>query len=111
MCEKIIYERPHLGKTKTRWKYVDYCNKWNERFGKDARIIQIVRHPYDQWNSVIRKKYIARNTTDTIPRQLREYFNCVPQYTQEVLNHSNSLSIKYEELTSHPKETIKQLYQ
>ena len=107
--EKIIYEKPFIGKTEET-RYIDYCDMWNDMFGDEARIIQIVRHPYDQWNSVIRKKYIARRITHTIPNNLRKYFNSVPEYTQRTMEYPNSISIKYEDLTGSPKNCMTRLY-
>lgn len=107
--EKIIYEHKYIGHKK-EYTYLDYCDMWFDKFGDEAKIIQIVRHPYDQWNSVVRRKYIARKTVHTIPTSLNRYFTCVPQFTEQIMKYPNSLSIKYEDLTRNPKDCMTRLY-
>lgn len=120
--EKNIYEKPYIDETK-KISYIDYCNLWNERFGNEAKIIQIVRHPYDQWNSLIHYKYQKENMNYKQPlykgskredhkivENLRRYFSCVSDYTKKIMSYPNSLSIKYEELIDNPEMTIEKLY-
>ena len=78
--EKIIYEKDRMGKLSTSPTPVDYCKMWNKRFKKGARIIQIIRHPYDVWNSLIMKKYVNRNIKHSIPRMTEKYFDFIPIY-------------------------------
>ena len=54
--EKVIYEKEVMGKaTNDAPTPVDYCKMWNKGFKNEARIIQIIRHPYDVWNSLLIK--------------------------------------------------------
>lgn len=108
--EKIIHEKRFIGKTKDT-KFYEYCDLWNKLFKDEAKIIQIVRHPYDQWNSIVKKKYKARRLIDKIPRQLKIYFNYLPETVEKIISQPNSLSIKYEDLTLEPKLTIKKMYE
>ena len=107
--EKIIYEKPFVGKKKD-YTFIDYCNDWNDLYGDDARIIQVVRHPYDSWNSIIQKKYVARRIPQYVCSNLRKYFKCVPQYTQEIMNFPNSFTFKMEHLIESPDEILNKLY-
>lgn len=120
--EKNIYEKPYIDETK-KFRYIDYCDLWNERFGDEARIIQIVRHPYDQWNSLIHYKYQKENMNynqvlykgskredHKIVKNLERYFSCVPEYTEKIMAYPNSLSIKYEELVNNSEKIIENIY-
>jgi hypothetical protein len=123
---KIIYQKPFVGSGITQeFSYINYCDLWNERYGDKAKIIQIVRHPYDQWNSIIGYRYQKENVNYNQPLyqggyvrdthkmiiNLRRYFSCVPEYTEKIMSYPNSLSIKYEDLVDHPESTIKKLYE
>ncbi len=60
--EKIIWEKRVIGKIgKSNESIIDYCLKWNDWFKDEARIVQIIRHPFDSLNSlVISKKRFPR---------------------------------------------------
>lgn len=109
--EKMIYEKDIVGKKKfSNITIVDYCKQWNKLFKKDARIVQIVRHPFDSWNSILKKKYIKRGEQSEIPRMLELYITYVPKYTEEIASLKNCLTIKYENLISNSEEVIRMIY-
>jgi hypothetical protein len=111
--EKNIYAKPIFGKLPKRPDHltaIKYCRKWNKYFGEEARIIQIVRHPYDVWNSMIRKKHLRRGIERTIIKDMKLYFDFFPEYIELMKKFPNCLSIKYEELVLDPMKVIKELY-
>lgn len=109
--EKLIYEKGVLGKRHiSNVTVVDYCKQWNKTFGKDSRIIQIVRHPFDSWNSIIRFKYRSRRIEKEIPRMFDQYLKCIPNYTQEISELKTCLTIKYENLVLNFKEITANIY-
>lgn len=123
---KIIYQKPFIGPGITQdFSYINYCDLWNERYGEQSKIIQIVRHPYDQWNSIIGYRYQKENVnykqplyqggkvrdTHKLIINLNRYFSCVPDYTEKIMSYPNSMSFKYEDLVVRPDEMIKMLYE
>lgn len=109
--EKVIYERDRMGKKNTNAPTpVDYCELWNNRFKDESRIIQIIRHPYDCWNSLLLKKYAARHIEHSIPRMLKAYFDFIPTYFNTISKFENCLTIKYEDLISNSDELIENIY-
>lgn len=111
--EKNIYGKSFYGKEPQRPDHltpITYCKKWNKFFGDEARLIQIVRHPHDVWNSMIRKKYMRRRMEEHIVREMKGYFNFFPVFIEEMRKFPNCLSIKYEELVMNPEVMIKKIY-
>jgi hypothetical protein len=111
--EKNIYGKAHFGKTPMRptdLTPIQYCRKWNKFFGKEARLVQIVRHPYDVWNSMILKLFIRRGWEAGIIKRMKSYFDFFPKYVNEMQKFPNCLSIKYEQFILHPDKTLKTLY-
>ena len=105
--EKIIYEKGVLGKRHlSKVTVVDYCRQWNKTFGKESKIIQVVRHPFDSWNSIIRFKYRTRRKEDQIPRMFEEYLKYIPKYTEAISKLDRCLTIKYENLVLNFKEVV-----
>lgn len=110
--EKVIYEKDVMGKRKnTDITPVDYCKLWNKRFKKEARILQIVRHPYDVWNSILLKKYIKRDLKNAIIKMEKAYFTHIPEYFSRISNFPNCLTIKYEDLVMNSKEMNSKIYE
>ena len=100
--EKVPYY-PNIRRTPT----VKYCEKWIEYFGEQSRIIHIVRHPYDITLSIM-KKYAGQNKFH-VPLTIykRKVINTIPQ----IMNLDNTLTIKYEQLITHPDITIPMIYE
>lgn len=108
--EKVINAKRVIGKIGTsNFTIVDYCMQWNDWFGDEAKIIQLVRHPCDSLNSlVISKKRHPRGPA--FGNVYREYLNYIPQFADDIFNISNCLTVKYENLLSNPKKVIKDMY-
>jgi len=108
--EKIIWEKRVTGKIgKTKENIIDYALKWNRWFGKEARIIQIVRHPYDSLNSlVISKKRFPRGPN--FPLVYQEYLGNASRFFEGLFSIPNCLTVKYENLIENPEQTIKKYY-
>jgi len=108
-AEKIIYEGPTFSST-TKDNPQLYCTKWNHFFGNEAKIIQIIRHPKDVWNSLLLKEFIKRGWTHIIIPRLKLYFDSFGTILNDIDYHDNCLTIKYEDLILNSKPTIKQIY-
>jgi len=108
--EKVICEKRVTGKIgKTSQTIVDYCLRWNDWFGKNARIVQIVRYPIDALNSLVvsKKKFPRGPGFGTI---YKEYLKYIPTYLFEISKIENCMTIKYENLLEEPKKIIRELY-
>ena len=109
--EKVIYEKEVMGKAnKDAPTPIDYCKLWNKRFKNEAIIIQIIRHPYDVWNSLLIKKYVRRDIKYAIVKMERKYFEVVPKYFTEVARFRNCLTVKYEDVVANPEIVIPEIY-
>ena len=110
--EKVIYERDIMGKLNSGAPTpVDYCKMWNKRFKGEARIVQIIRHPYDVWNSLLIKKYIRRNLKHAIIKMQKRYFDYVPGYFDRISKFKNCFTVKYEDLVTNSEVVIPQIYE
>ena len=108
--EKVIWEKRIIGKKgKTTDTIADYCKKWNDWFQDEARIVQIIRHPFDSLNSlVISKKRFPRGPA--FSSIYPQYLECAEKFIREINEFPNTMTIKYETLVTEPEKTIKQLY-
>ena len=109
VCEKIIYERKYIS-AKENFTYLDYCNLWNKTFKNQSKIIQILRHPYDSWNSIIIEKYMKRKIEKSICRMLKNYFNSIPTNIEKIDSYPNSLTFKFEHLVEDPEYVLNKIY-
>jgi hypothetical protein len=110
--EKVIYEKDVMGKKpNTSPTPVDYCKIWNKRFKREAKIIQIIRHPYDVWNSLIIHKYMKRNIKYSVPRMLENYFKFIPTYFDTISKFKNCFTVKYEDMILNSDILIPQIYE
>ena len=105
--EKITYVKPIIGRSGLT--PVDYCEKWNKLFGNEARIIQIVRHPNDMWNSLLRLRK-KQGRAKNIPKQVDRYIDSIIKYTSAIDSYPNCLTIKYEDVIDDSKTMTKKLY-
>jgi len=112
--EKNIYAKPYFGKGRpkspTDMTPLEYCKKWNKFFGKEARIIQIVRHPFDVWNSILLKRYIKQGRQDSAIRNLKLYFESFPKYIQQIDRMKNCMTLKYEDLILNFDDKSSEIY-
>jgi hypothetical protein len=108
--EKVINIKRVIGKIgMSDRNIVDYCKKWNKYFGEESRIIHIIRHPFDCLNSLVRsKKRFPRGPG--FKSAYQEYLNYIPQFTSEIANLPNCLTVKYENLLADPDKVIRKLY-
>ena len=109
--EKVIWEKRVMGKIGIGDKFdiIDYANRWNDFFGKEARIIQIVRHPYDSLNSlVMSKKRLPRGPGFNLV--YKEYLANASRFFEGLYSIPNCLTIKYETLIEDSEQTIKKYY-
>jgi len=106
---KVIYAKRVIGKIgKSNQTIVDYCKKWNRIFGDDAKIVQIVRHPYDSLNSlVLSKRRFPRGAV--FKSVYREYLRYIPKYTLDIAAIHNCFTYKYEDLVFNHEETLKKI--
>ena len=106
---KVIYAKRVIGKKgRSTQTIVDYCKKWNWIFGDNAKIVQIVRHPYDSLNSlVLSKKRFPRGPVFNAVYQ--EYLKFIPDYTLQIDALPNCFTYKYEDLVLNHEETLKKI--
>lgn len=79
---------------------ISYSNRWVAKFGEEACIIHIVRHPMDVALSNHRK------TNANIRAVIKNYSESVPR----VIENIDSLLIKFEDLVIHPKKILKRIF-
>lgn len=106
---KVIYAKKVIGKIhKSTQTIVDYCEKWNNFFGDQSRIVQIVRHPYDSLNSLVLSK--KRTPRGPIFESVYEqYLQYIPDYTLQIAALPNTFTYKYEDLVLNHEETLKKI--
>jgi hypothetical protein len=109
--EKTIWEKRVMGKILIEEKFdiVDYVKRWNYFFGEEARVVQIIRHPFDSLNSlVLSKKRFPRGPKFDLV--YKEYLDYASKFVTEIMNISNCFTIKYENLIKNPDYIIKLMY-
>jgi len=94
--EKVPFY-PNLRKIPT----LQYCDKWNEWFGNNSRILHIIRHPIDVSLS-ISKKYKVGN----IKKSLIMYKTRMIKYIPEIESKPNTFTFKYEDLLINPDDIV-----
>ena len=108
-AEKIIYEGAKFG-SKTKDTPQMYAERWNSFFGNEAKIIQIMRHPKDVWNSLLLKLYIKRHWEHLILTKLEDYFDSFGKVLNDIDKYENCLTIKYEDLIIKPDIMFNKIY-
>jgi hypothetical protein len=122
-CEKVIYGSDKLRKSAfgtIDMSIVDYCERWLDWFGNEARIIHLVRHPLDTLFSLMAKKARRMKLTtgfeiEKLPDDIRErliegYLNVVPKYPNLIYQLPQTLTVKYEDIIM-DRNTIKRMYE
>jgi hypothetical protein len=111
-AEKIIWEKKYQGKAyvTANISCIDYCNYWNEMFGERSRIINIVRHPIDSWNSLVklRKK---QGRIAKLDLEFQWYQDCAIELFTEIPKIENCMVLKYEDLIKNSDDVVKKIYQ
>lgn len=106
--EKIIYTRRRVKKDGSM-SVIDYCKKWNEFFGEEAKIIQPIRHPIDSWTSM-KKNGVHRKNQEIMEKLYNLYFDIIPECTEIINSFENCFTFKYENLVMNKDEVVKELY-
>ena len=124
VVEKVIYSGDRIAKKGfvLNITIYDYCNMWLDYFGKEARIVQIIRHPLDTISSLIIKRGRRRKirpdlkdiTVTDIPLKERNelaerYLYAVSKYPKMIASLKNTKTFKYEDMILKP-ETIQNMF-
>lgn len=108
-AEKIIYEGVTFGSRTTDTPQM-YAKRWNEFFGNNSKIVQIIRHPRDVWNSMILKLFIKRHWEHMMVTRLNNYFDCFAKTLNDIDQYENCLTLKYEDLILGGQPMIDKMY-
>jgi len=80
---------------------IRFSRKWLKTFGKDARVLHIIRHPIDSSRSGSWKKD---------PEQTFKFaLSSLPKYIAFINKDKRCATIKYEELVTEPEKKIKSI--
>lgn len=95
--EKVPYSKYYkYGPKKDGGSFMNYCTSWNKFFGEDARILHIVRHPYD----------VIISSWWTFGAEMSKIASYYSHSTKKILlklsNFENVLTFKFEEFISDP---------
>jgi hypothetical protein len=82
---------------------VRFSKKWLKYFGKDAKILHIVRHPYDVASSGRPDGNIGQDTLQSI-------LNSLPHYIDFINNNLQIATIVYEDLVMDPKKHLEKIF-
>lgn len=125
-CEKINYmtdklfrnASPHRGTVDITID--EYCEKWLEFFGNEARIIHIIRHPLDGIRSFIVKKgrkmgLYEGDKIELVPEEIQKelinkYLHVCPKYPEKIAKLPQTMTVNYENLISKP-DTLYNIYE
>lgn len=83
-----------------------YCEQWNEYFGKNSRILHIIRHPYDVALSNVKKFKYVKN----IDKPIKLYKSVMPEFVETIGNMESTYTFKYEDLLLHSDEMMFNIY-
>jgi hypothetical protein len=99
--EKIPWGDRDVDKNAKR--VITFSKRWLKYFGSGARIIHILRHPYDVSSSGLPDGNIPKNA-------LKQIMNTVPKYIDFINNNSRAATVIYEELVSNPKKHLSHIF-
>ena len=93
----------HKPEDKDAKRVIGFTKKWLKYFGKQARILHIMRHPIDTASS---------GRPDGHPGEdaLKRILNSVPAYIDFINNNLYSATIVYEDLLINPKEHLHNIF-
>jgi hypothetical protein len=99
--EKIPWgHRPNDNNAK---RAIGFTKKWLKYFGKNARVLHIMRHPMDVASSGRPDGNISKDT-------IKRIMNTVPAYINFINNSIHCATIVYEDLLINPQEHLKNIY-
>lgn len=81
---------------------IGFTRKWLKYFGKNARVLHIIRHPID----VSASGTIDKKPTD---KMLKLYDNTVPKFIDFINNNLYCSTVVYEDLLMNPKEHVRNI--
>jgi len=82
---------------------IGFSKKWLKYFGKQARILHIMRHPIDTALS-------GRPDGNPNQEEMKRILNSVPEYIDFINNHPRCATVVYEDLLMDPKEHLKNIF-
>lgn len=82
---------------------IRFTKKWLKYFGKQARVLHILRHPIDVASS-------GRPDGKPGKKELKQILDTVPRYINFINNNMYSATIIYEDLVKNPKEHLKNVF-
>lgn len=82
---------------------INFSKKWLNRFGKQARILHIIRHPVDVASS-------GRPDGNPGKETLEQTLNTVPKYIKYINNNLYSATIVYEDLVLNPYKHLGNIF-
>jgi len=100
--EKILYDYPNVDYCLV--SAYDYALFWNEVFGGYARIVNILRHPFDVILSSAAKRKI------TISKVVKLYLHHMPDTCNNIDALPNTLHVRFETLVQHPVDALECIF-
>jgi hypothetical protein len=85
---------------------VAYCKKWSKMFGNTARIIHLIRHPFDVAQVLSKRECDSEIYIDA----LEIYKNKIRTIIPKLSHVPNVLTVKYEDLLLNPDEKMPEIY-
>ena len=89
-----------------KYPIVKYCEQWEHVFGKNSRILHIVRHPYDVALSNVKKF----KNINHVHQPLDVYKKIVPVAVNRIDKLKTSFTFKYEDLLLNPDKMMFDIY-
>ncbi len=82
-----------------------YCRRWKAIFGEAARIVTIVRHPYDI--AMSSKRLFKQRPLRILGMQQ----TFIPELLEYVSGESQAMVVKFEELCREPEPTLREAFE
>lgn len=99
--EKIPWGNRDTDKNAKR--VIAFSKRWLKFFGSGARIIHILRHPYDVASSGTMNGGVSKET-------LKQVMNTIPNYINFINNNPLIATVAYEDLVTNPKEHLSNIF-
>jgi len=99
--EKIPWDEREADKNAKR--PIAFSKRWLKYFGKGARVIHIIRHPYDAAASGTMYDKVSEKT-------LKSIMNTLPNYINFLNNNPRTATVVYEDLLLNPKQHLSKIF-
>lgn len=122
-CEKINYTSEKIRKPfgKLDISIYDYCKMWLDWFGKDARIINVIRYPLDTIYSALAKRGRMRGLSEgfawegkipdkMVKEMIDNHFKVSPKFPELISQLPQTKTVKFEDIVLKPRKTINGMY-